>query len=256
MVQDSEWLLHSPYIKLNDHVENSDKWMIADILPPSGLQCIIKLPDCSSIQKLSVSSEQDAKFIWKKLAQSNALDFDILDQSGASWISYLIACAPESGKEPTLSIKALEYLYHYLPNICSEKLVVHDNGAKLSRKRARRLREQLTSSGQEDAVQAELTNESSQMPTICSRAVISFNFSTNGSGSQFAVSQGTESKTVPVYDASAIFGSQITSTVINWLLSNTGSSSNNGSRYIGVVALPCTVDLAAQLDRLNIFVGK
>ncbi|KAJ2235035.1 hypothetical protein IWW45_002932 [Coemansia sp. RSA 485] len=253
IMQDSQWLSYSPFIKLGDP-SSSGSWTVSDILPPSGLQCIIKVPEPLNTLSLSVSSESDAKLVWNTLAENNnRLKFNVLDQSGASWISYIMGSAPESGKEPTLSPEALEFLYHYLPNITADNLVIHDDGGKLSRKKARRLREQLAS-GSQDTSQPDLSVESSgSAPAFCSEGFITYNYTLNGSGSGFARPQGEETKHVPVYDATAIFGSKVSSTAINWLLSNTGSSN---SRYIGVVALPCTVDLAAQLDRLAVFVGK
>ncbi|KAJ2632971.1 hypothetical protein GGF44_003746 [Coemansia sp. RSA 1694] len=87
-------------------------------------------------------------------------------------------------------------------------------------------------------------------------AVVSYGYSLHRPGHQFAEVDGYASKIVPVYNAQEIFGLAAANTVIPWLLQlpmSSSSSSPLAVRYVGVVALPCTAELATQLHRLAVY---
>ncbi|KAJ1946951.1 hypothetical protein GGF37_000810 [Kickxella alabastrina] len=261
--QDALWAGNSPYISLPQPTRQSmqhPEWLIPGILPAGGLQCIIKVP-ATQTTPASVSSESTARDIWKTLAKTQPHeppDIDILDQSGASWMSYVIASPPKAQCEPTLSIHALEYLYHCLPALTLDTLSVVNGGRVMSKRQARKLREK--SHGNMDPVVAPVSEVTAYASKLRSQAIITYRYTLGRSGHEFAVAQGDAvTKTVPVYYADEIFGPDVSATVINWLLSHTSpkqapeADGTLSSHYIGVVALPCTADLATQLHRLTVF---
>ncbi|ORX72488.1 hypothetical protein DL89DRAFT_256108 [Linderina pennispora] len=116
--QDARWQCMYPLVEL------PQSHSIDCVLPAAGLQCIVRLPPplpytrlAISDQPLSVSSEAMAKKVWKTLRKMHGnyepIEYDVLAQ--IDWLAVQIAGRPEPHNEPTLSMQALEQLYHWLP---------------------------------------------------------------------------------------------------------------------------------------------
>ncbi|KAJ1930381.1 hypothetical protein FBU59_006972, partial [Linderina macrospora] len=122
--QDAQWGGVNPFI--SNVPEGS---LIADVLPPGGLQCIIRLPlpsgvlsDTDGVQALSVLSEKSAQAVWTALRRmlggtdKEAVGFNVLEQQG-EWVAAQITGRPEPHCQPMLSLQALQFLYHCLPEL-------------------------------------------------------------------------------------------------------------------------------------------
>ncbi|KAJ2567361.1 hypothetical protein IW140_004494 [Coemansia sp. RSA 1813] len=95
--------------------------------------------------------------------------------------------------------------------------------------------------------------ENQQLQKLHRDVSIAFKYSLVRPGSPFAPADGLATKKVPLYRASEIFGHAIAATVVPWLLhlplSSTDENTSQSPRYVGIVALPCTTQLAAQFHR-------
>ncbi|KAJ2799167.1 hypothetical protein H4S07_005512, partial [Coemansia furcata] len=224
---------------------------LPDVLPAAGLQCIIEIPAGPLDMALSVSSEACARTIWNALishpahyrtGDSEKRDpVNILTQF-ATWQAFVMPGKPEPHEEPTLSMEALEALYHCLPRLTPERLAINTEVSLSKKRRAKKISP------------AQASPETDQVTEIISRAeaVISHPYSLYRPGHS---ADGYATKLVPVYNAKGIFGLAAASTVIPWLLHvpmNDVSTPHAESsvRYVGVVALPCTMELATQLHRV------
>ncbi|KAJ2819426.1 hypothetical protein IWW50_005459, partial [Coemansia erecta] len=220
------------------------EWQIGSTLPPAGLQCILEIPvpKRQAGQMLSTTSETDARSIWASLLHA-PVDFNILDQH-RQWNAQSMAGPPEPHTLPALSIDALERLYHLLPRLTPESMKVPDKATLRSKSKKRKQkiqRAQLLESAQECAGWVR--------PVLGAPAQIRYAYLESCSGED-ATAAGT--KIVPVYDACSLFGDDVCSTVLPWLLGLPVELQNTDAvevvkTYVGLVALPCTADLATQL---------
>ncbi|KAJ2016549.1 hypothetical protein GGI13_001756 [Coemansia sp. RSA 455] len=267
--QDAMWWGPSVFLPLPDPLSTNGQvsWQLSSVLPAAGLQCIIELPAVPPLsdKPLSVSSEACAHTVWHALMSQHTTDrtadseeqnvdpVNILTQF-ATWKAYVMPGKPEPHSEPTLSMAALKMLYRCLPQLTPDRLAVSSSTEPASRSKRRRAKKVTAETAATlETEQAKYT----RVPTLSHLdAVISYGYSLYRPGHPSDVVDGQTTKTVPVYNAQDIFGLAAASTVIPWLLqvpmsapySNTDSSSS--VRYVGVVALPCTVELATQLHRV------
>ncbi|KAJ2815365.1 hypothetical protein GGI24_006076, partial [Coemansia furcata] len=247
--QDAMWPGPSVYVPLPSPLKKAGQlsWQLSDVLPAAGLQCIIELPAGPLDMALSVSSEACARTVWNALtshpAHDRAVDrqVNILTQF-ATWKAFVMPGKPEPHEEPTLSMEALETLYHCLPRLTPERLAINTEVSRSKKRRAKKISP------------AQTSPETDQVTEIISRAeaVISHPYSLYRPGHS---ADGSATKLVPVYNAKDIFGLAAASTVIPWLLHvpmNDVSEPHAelSVRYVGVVALPCTAELATQLHRV------
>ncbi|KAJ2378953.1 hypothetical protein IW150_000481 [Coemansia sp. RSA 2607] len=239
--QDAQWAGNSPFIDLTDFTPDAQH-KVATILPAAGLQCILKLPPSPLPTRLSTSSESDARTVFSQLMQMQGKEEtlpDVLDQSGGSWVAHVMGSAPMPMNEPTLSEKALALLYTCLPRVVPISMdIVKDARAK-----------------KQGANKEPALIEPSFVETqgFVKDADIAYEYSLERTGDATATADGDDTKSVPVYDAAAVFGHDIAATVLSWLLHSPATPS---TRYIGIVALPCTTNLAAQLHRLAVYLSK
>ncbi|KAJ2342853.1 hypothetical protein GGH92_005192 [Coemansia sp. RSA 2673] len=141
-----------------------------------------------------------------------------------------------------------------------------DNSTRSKRRRAKRA--SALSDSKHTQSESVASSTTDQVPQLATEAVISYEYSLTRSGYPSATTDGAATKTVPVYDAQAIFGHSASATVVPWLLGlpiNASSGAIDGdripppsstARYIGVVALPCTAELATQMHRLVTFASN
>ncbi|KAI8319351.1 hypothetical protein GQ54DRAFT_40312 [Martensiomyces pterosporus] len=284
--QDAMWQGQSPYIALPCHSKDAECQMPV-VLPPGGLQCVIEVPPPIphtklpiDEQPLSVSSELYARKIWKAAAKlhgelggvkeetaavpSARVDFDVLAQF-QPWGASVVTGQPESRDEPTVSLQALERLYSMLPRLTPASCVISERDRKRSRKAKKKGHAGATGgAGQADQQQdAKLEQPPVEAQGLRSYLDISYEYSLTQPGCSFASAvDGRATKRVPVYCAHEIFGQAVASTVVLWLLSTAISLRKDASeqshttsspQYIGVVALPCTAELATQLHRIVSF---
>ncbi|KAJ2445835.1 hypothetical protein GGF42_005863 [Coemansia sp. RSA 2424] len=285
LAQDAMWSGPSVYVPLPSPIMAKKEtgqmsWQLPNILPAAGLQCIISIPPSAAeslvdhVDPLSVSSESCARTVWHALTSQHAAvsdntgepqdagDMHVLEQS-ASWKAFVMPGRPESHSEPTLSMPALETLYRCLPQLTPSRLTISsssavDSGSRAKRRRAKKLANELVvvvdTSGDKVMDPGAAASEAvSRLEKEEKEAVVSYGYSLHRPGHQFAEIDGYASKIVPVYNAQEIFGLAAATTVIPWLLQLPMSSSPLAVRYVGVVALPCTAELATQLHRLVVY---
>ncbi|KAJ2745469.1 hypothetical protein GGI20_002134 [Coemansia sp. BCRC 34301] len=257
--QDAMWHGPSVYLPLPDPrllpETGQMSWQLSSVLPAAGLQCVISIPPTSRedgcVQPLSVSSESCARSVWRALLSQhntlgdmNDLQETVLKQS-TSWKAFVMPGRPESHSEPTLSMRALEMVYHCLPQLTPASLAISsetsDTNSRAKRRRAKK--------SANEPVSAPVTEAVEPTAVTCLDADVSYAYSLYRPGHPSAEVDGRANKTVPVYSAQNIFGPAVSSTVIPWLL-QTPARSSSSVQYVGVVALPCTVELATQLHRL------
>ncbi|KAJ2200335.1 hypothetical protein IWW41_002213 [Coemansia sp. RSA 2522] len=239
--QDAQWTKSSIYTILPQRKGIRGKqWHISTPLPHAGLHCIIQVPVPKlSGHKMSVSSELHARSVWESLL-NKPVEFDVLDQS-RQWNAHSMTGAPEPYTQPTLSVTALEHTYYELPHLTPDsmhmvKQTVHRNSLA---KTFKNMHAQLLNTARE---RAEKRNRGVERD-LAYRVRVTY-----------PVESGTcVTKTVPVYVAQNLFGDRLCASVVSWLL-GLPTHTHVGDEdvemvYVGVVALPCTADLATQLHR-------
>ncbi|KAJ2502632.1 hypothetical protein GGH96_000918 [Coemansia sp. RSA 1972] len=240
--QDAQWTASSIYTILPQRSGIRGKpWHISTPLPHAGLHCIIQVPVPKlSGQKMSVSSELHARSVWESLLPK-PIDFDVLDQS-RQWNAHSMTGAPEPYTQPTLSTSALERVYYKLPHLTPDSLhmvkqTVHRNSLV---KTYKSMYEQLQNTQRERAQVRDRGVERN----LAYRVRITYPVESE---------DVRVTKTVPVYVAQKLFGDQVCASVVSWLLGlpvHTGVVDEDVDMvYVGLVALPCTADLATQLYR-------
>ncbi|KAJ2731708.1 hypothetical protein IW152_004355 [Coemansia sp. BCRC 34962] len=261
VAQDTMWRGHSVYLPLDAPLLSGEamSWQLSDVLPAAGLQCIIELPATKPLgdRPLSVSSEACARTVWHALllqhmgsGMEDVEQVNILNQFD-TWKAFVMPGKPEAHSEPTLSMEALEIMYHCLPPLTPGQLTVASEAAA-SRSKRRRAKKVAA----EPATPEPLRNVVAVSPV---EAVISYEYSLTRPGHPSANVDGCATKSVPVYSARDIFGLAAASTVIPWLLQvpvSGGGEQSTEAQYVGVVALPCTAELATQLHRVATFAGN
>ncbi|KAJ2456498.1 hypothetical protein GGF42_003232 [Coemansia sp. RSA 2424] len=284
LAQDAMWSGPSVYVPLPSPIMAKKEtgqmsWQLPNVLPAAGLQCIISIPPSAEsrvdhVEPLSVSSESCARTVWHALTSQHAAvpdnitepqdtgDMRVLEQS-ASWKAFVMPGRPESHSEPTLSMQALETLYRCLPQLTPSKLTISssgtvDSGSRGKRRRAKKLANELVVDTSGDKVMDPAAASEAVSRLEKKEAIVSYGYSLYRPGHPLAEIDGYASKTVPVYNAQEIFGLAAANTAIPWLLQLPMSSSSSSSvvRYVGVVALPCTAELATQLHRLVVYASN
>ncbi|KAJ1722415.1 hypothetical protein LPJ53_003174 [Coemansia erecta] len=259
--QDAQWAEASPFIVLTDYTPHA-AYTVDAVLPAAGLQCILRVPRSPLGARLSPSSEADARTVFAALLQQQQVQraqpgdgvqvpSEVLDQSGGSWIGHVVGGSPEPVSEPTFTQDALVVLYACLARLTPESMSIAGDAHTLSKRKARRLEKKKVREASEPNVSDTLMKDAA---VLTAQAEIAYGYSLERPGSPLAAPDGWDQKTVPVYDADAIFGHDVAATVVNWLLLSPATT--DASHYVGVVALPCTVDLAAQLHRLSVYLEK
>ncbi|KAJ2559899.1 hypothetical protein EV175_000133 [Coemansia sp. RSA 1933] len=272
-LQDSLWQppSASPFIDLSRECATSHDHITIDriVLPAAGLHCIIRVPaayaSASTLQP-SVSSETGARAVWAemhRLAGSVGPPPEDLTDVLAErrWSAFLCTGRPHTLDTPTLGKHALGYLYGLLPHLTPKSMAITTqrgnsipkSSGVISKKAKRRRSQEM-----ELAIATHLKEANSPgadtltAQTFCTDAQISYQYSLLHPGLPYTTVDGSTTKSVPVYCAASIFGPAIAATVIPWLLQLPLSSTDalQSPRYVGVVSLPCTTQLAAQLDRL------
>ncbi|KAJ1794504.1 hypothetical protein LPJ59_004516 [Coemansia sp. RSA 2399] len=274
MLQDALWQPPSacPFIAIDDCT--GDVVDIQTVLPAAGLHCIVKVPAAyaagASVLPCSVSSESSARAVWAELrriagnVEENPPEetADLLAER--SWPAFRLTGRPHTLNAPTFGAHALDSLYGLLPRLTPESMYITAqtstsssssssySGMSLS-KRVKKKQKQAMELAITSYLKATQSADS-QKHGLCSDATISFRYSLVRPGTPFAPADGSATKTVPLYDASAILGNAIAATVVPWLLhlplASTDASASTSPRYVGIVALPCTAQLATQFHRL------
>ncbi|KAJ2687124.1 hypothetical protein IWW39_003156 [Coemansia spiralis] len=259
VAQDAMWRGPSVYLPLGDPLLSGEAmaWQLSDVLPAAGLQCIIELPATKPLsdRPLSVSSEACARTVWHALLSQHEANgaederrVNILNQHN-TWKAFVMPGKPETHTEPTLSLEALEGIYRCLPPLTPSQLTVASDAAA-SRSKRRRAKKMATESAAPEPLSDVVSPKG---------AVVSYGYSLTRPGHPSAEVDGCATKEVPVYSARDIFGLATASTVIPWLLQvpmGGVAGEQEATRYVGVVALPCTAELATQLHRVVTFVGS
>ncbi|KAJ2778662.1 hypothetical protein GGI15_004109 [Coemansia interrupta] len=257
--QDAQWLGSSPFIALDGFTPDTEYHVEGVVLPAAGLQCILRVPRSPLVRRLSTSSEADAHDVFDallRMQQKQPADEEVLDQAEGAWTAHVVGGSPMRISEPTLSTQALVVLYGRLSKLFPDSISIADDGRKPSKRKERRMAKQ--SEAEEPCATDTPPVDTSG---LTAEARVSYEYSLRSSGSPMARPDGRDTKAVPVYDAAGIFGRDVAATVVNWLLLSPASppaslSAADTSLYVGIVAMPCTVDLAAQLSRLSVYLGK
>ncbi|KAJ2666678.1 hypothetical protein IW148_000665 [Coemansia sp. RSA 1199] len=242
--QDAQWTASSIYTVLPKRSGIRGKeWHISTPLPYAGLHCIIQVPVPKHPigHKMSVSSEPHARAVWESLL-GKPIDFDVLDQS-RQWNAHSMTGAPEPYTQPTLSVTALEHAYYKLPHLTPNSMhmvkpTLHRNSLV---KTYKNMHAQLLSNAKERAEERDHGPERN----LAYRVRITYPVESE---------DVRATKTVPVYVARKLFGDQMCASAVSWLMGlpvHTGvvDSDDVEMAYVGLVALPCTADLATQLYR-------
>ncbi|KAJ1989977.1 hypothetical protein GGI25_003265 [Coemansia spiralis] len=280
MHQDTMWRGSSPFIDLSGLGVVEGKLLAIDtVLPANGLQCIIELPAVpfsgTSTKKYSASSEAHAQAVWQELHKLVNEDPSELNEVGgvltqlSSWKAFAITGRPQTHDEPTISTQALGSLYAHLPRLTPETMHISSiSKGKTGKKASKKFKQQMEQAAVShlEFISAQSSTTEQPNSNITSNMDICFKYSLSGPGNLFASVDGEAKKSVPVYKARDIFGLAVASTVIPWLLHMPlATTSGDGmvgleaedlpleerhSRFVGIVALPCTTQLATQLHRV------
>ncbi|KAJ2158530.1 hypothetical protein GGF46_003713 [Coemansia sp. RSA 552] len=164
---------------------------------------------------------------------------ELLDSS-RPWKAFVMSGRPAVYTAPTLGMRALEGIYHMLPRLTPACMRIptlpFGQSPKRGKKNMQKLANAFAHSQEEQPAGEQMVRSLSSQIDIRYRC-------------------GTETfvKSVPAYHAEAIFGPSVCAEVLPSLLHAPlpdENSAGSGWRYLGVVALPCTANLATQLHRL------
>ncbi|KAJ2631261.1 hypothetical protein H4R22_002103 [Coemansia sp. RSA 1290] len=260
--QDTLWPGPSIFTPLSPPIEDiqSFRFTATDRLPPGGLQCIVKLPvPTNPGSKYSVSSEPHAREIWKAaLPKNHLIEQDILDGTH-QWKAFVMSGRPEPRRDPVLTLYALEKLYHLLPRLTPESMDTPDAAALIKKVRKFKHPKRVAALGHKVPVLKSFETELVKPVLLSQPALIEYQVSQQGESDSQLYKQA--SKTVPLYDLRALFGDSIAASVAPWLMGipvNTEHPDFSNpamftEKYFGLVALPCTAQLATSLHRATIY---
>ncbi|KAJ2391992.1 hypothetical protein GGI23_005312, partial [Coemansia sp. RSA 2559] len=234
MLQDALWQSPSacPFIAIHGYTGAAVG--LQPVLPAAGLHCIVKVPAAyaagASPLQYSVSSESSARAVWAELrriagtAEEHPPEetADLLTER--SWPAFRLTGRPHTLSAPTFGAHAIDSLYGLLPRLTPESMHImsqtsasssssssSSSGTSLSKRAKRKQKQEM-----ELAITSYLNAAQSangHKHGLCSDATISFRYSLVRPGAPFAPADGSATKTVPLYDASAIFGHAIAATV-------------------------------------------
>ncbi|KAJ2846974.1 hypothetical protein IWW36_004088, partial [Coemansia brasiliensis] len=257
--------LHPPTYKDSQ----SPRFTISTKLPPGGLQCVVKLPVpiSSTSLKFSISSEPHAREVWKAALSRNPyglVEEDILD-AAHQWKAFVMSGRPEPRTDPILTIYALEKLYHLLPRLTPESMNIPDASAIIKKVRKFKHPKGAASLGQSVPALETFETDLVKPHSLSQSVVIEYPYQLSSCVNDLDTREFERAdKIVPLYDLHALFGDSITASVLPWLLGIPVDTQNAAKldfsdsklfteKYFGLVALPCTANLATNLHRTTIY---
>ncbi|KAJ2448561.1 hypothetical protein EV183_005380 [Coemansia sp. RSA 2336] len=255
--QDAWWPGPSIFTPLHAEAAEPASFVVPGKLPPGGLQCIVRLPvPTTGSSAYSISSEPHAREIWTAaLPPRHLIEHDVLDGSH-QWKAFVMSGRPEPRRDPTLTLHALEALYRLLPRLTPESMDTLDAAAVIKKFRKAKHPKRVVSQGV--PVLKTFETDLVKPAALSQSAAIEYYASLPDDADSYRV---RAKKTVPLYDLRALFGDAIVASVVPWLMGIPVNTKHSGvsdpaaftEKYFGLVALPCTAQLATNLHRATTY---